>query len=85
MCLSGPLEIFSAIIGKPDLLANEEGYSPILCMASVAHTDTRLALVLKAYGPHLEFWCLTQMLTPNLKQVSEQWAGGITVYLPFAN
>jgi hypothetical protein len=85
LCLSGPLEIFSALIGKPDLLANEEGYSPILSMSSIAHADTRLALVLKAYGPHLEFWCLSQMLTPDLKQVSEQWAGGITVYLPFAN
>jgi hypothetical protein len=80
LCLSGPLEIFSAVIGNPDLLINEEGYSPILCMSSIAHTDARLTLVLKAYGPHLEFWCLSQMLTLEIKQVSEQWAGGITFY-----
>lgn len=80
VCLSGPAEVFSAVIGKPDLLINEDGYSPILCMSAVEHTDERLALVLKAYGPHMEFWCLSQMLVPGVKQVSEQWAGGISIY-----
>jgi hypothetical protein len=80
ICLSGPLEIFSANIGKPDLLINERGYSPILCMSGVEHYDERLVLVLKAYGPHLEFWCMSQMLTPDTKQVSEQWAGGISIF-----
>lgn len=80
LCLSGPTEIFSAVIGKPDLLINEDGYSPILCMSAVEHTDERLVLVLKTYGPHLEFWCLSQMLAPGVKQVSEQWAGGLTLY-----
>jgi hypothetical protein len=80
LCLSGPAEIFSALIGKPDLLINENGYSPILCMSALQHTDQRLALAIKSYGPHLEFWCLSQMLVPGIKQVSEQWSGGITFY-----
>lgn len=85
VCLSGPAEILSAVIGKPDLLINEEGYSPILCMSAVTHSDERLALVLKAYGPHMEFWCLSQMLVPGVRQVSEQWAGGMTIYETITN
>jgi hypothetical protein len=80
VCLSGPAEIFAALIGKPDLLINEHGYSPILCMSALQHADDRLALVVKSYGPHLEFWCLSQMLTPGVKQVSEQWSGGMTFF-----
>jgi hypothetical protein len=80
VCLSGPAEIISALIGKPDLLINNDSYSPILCMSAVEHADERLALLMKAYGPHLEFWCLSQMLAPSVKQVSEQWAGGVTLY-----
>lgn len=80
VCLSGPVEIIHAVMAMPDLLINEEGYAPILCMSAVEHNDERLALVLKSYGPHLEFWCLSQMLVPGVTQVSEQWAGGITAY-----
>ena len=83
LCLSGPVEIIHAVMAKPDLLINEEGYAPILCMSAVEHKDERLALVLKSYGPHLEFWCLSQMLVPGVTQVSEQWAGGITAYCMF--
>jgi len=82
VCLSGPAEIFAALIGKPDLLINEHGYSPILCMSALQHSDDRLTLVVKSYGPHLEVWCLSQMLTPGVKQVSEQWSGGITFFCP---
>jgi len=80
VCLSGALDIFASVIGTPELLISEEFYSPILCISAYVHKDPRLALFLKAYGPHLEFWCMTQMLTPAATQVSEQWAGGITVY-----
>ena len=80
MCLSGAIDICAAVMGSPNLLINEEHYSPILCMSAYEHTDSRLVLLLKAYGPHLEFWCMTQMLTRNTTQVSEQWAGGLCVY-----
>jgi len=83
LCLSGPVEMIHAVMAMPDLLINEEGYAPILCMSAVEHKDERLALVLKSYGPHLEFWCLSQMLVPGVTQVSEQWAGGITIFNPY--
>jgi hypothetical protein len=50
-------------------------------MSSYEHADPRMVLLLKAYGPHLEFWCMTQMLSRNITQVSEQWAGGLSIYL----
>jgi hypothetical protein len=80
VCVSGPMEIFSASIGKPDLLINNEGYAPILTMPAVQHVDDKLTLALKSYGPHLEFWCLSNMLTPGVRQISEQWAGGVTIF-----
>ena len=80
ICLSGGIDIAAAIIGTPDLLNSEEFYTPILCMSAYVHSDPRLVLLLKAYGPHMEFWCMTQMLSRNITQVSEQWAGGITFY-----
>ncbi len=80
LCLSGPMEVLSANIGKPDLLINKEGYAPILTMPAVKHVDDFLTLALKSYGPHLEFWCLSNELTPGVKQVSEQWSGGISIF-----
>lgn len=80
LCLSGPLEVLSANIGKPNLLINLEGYAPILTMPAVKHVDDKLTLALKSYGPHLEFWCLSNELTPGVKQVSEQWTGGISIF-----
>ena len=80
ICLSGGIDICAALTGIPELLFSEDFYTPIPTMASYVHADERLVLLLKAYGPHMEFWCMTQMLTKNTTQVSEQWAGGITVY-----
>ena len=80
MCLSGGIDIGAAITGSPDLLIDKDFYTPILCMSSFVHIDERLILILKAYGPHMEFWLMTQMLSKYTKQVSEQWAGGITIY-----
>ncbi len=80
LCLSGPMEVLAANIGKPNLLLNEEGYTPILTMPAVKHVDEKLTLALKSYGPHLEFWCLSNELAPGVKQVSEQWSGGISLY-----
>jgi hypothetical protein len=81
VCLSGGLDICAAVAGIPDLLISDEFYTPILCMSAYVHSDPRLVLLLKAYGPHMEFWCMTQMLTRGTTQVSEQWAGGITVFV----
>jgi len=80
VCLSGGIDICAAVAGVPDLLISGEFYTPILCMSAYVHRDSRLVLLLKAYGPHMEFWCMTQMLTRDTTQVSEQWAGGLTVF-----
>ena len=80
VCLSGGIDMVASLVGLPSLLVNEDSYPPILCMSAYVHADSRLVLLLKAYGPHLEFWCMTQMLTPEVTQVSEQWAGGLTIF-----
>ena len=80
LCLSGGLDICTAVTGTPSLLVNEEAYPPILCMSAYQHEDPRMVLLLKSYGPHLEFWCMSQMLSKGITQVSEQWAGGLTVF-----
>jgi len=80
ICLSGGIDIAAAIIGSPELLISDDFYAPILCMSAYVHSDPRLVLLLKSYGPHMEFWCMTQMLSRNITQVSEQWTGGITFY-----
>jgi len=79
-CLSGGIEISSSLISIPELLINTSTYSPILCITAYQHVDPRLVLIFKSYGPHLEFWCMTQMLTKGITQVSEQWTGGLTIY-----
>ncbi len=81
VCLSGGMDVCSALIGEPGILINEEHYAPILCLSAYVHKDPRLVLLLKSYGPHLEFWCMSQMLTKDITQLSEQWAGGLTIYL----
>ena len=80
ICLSGAIDICAAVVGSPNLLISEDFYTPILCMSAYEHNDSRMVLLLKAYGPHLEFWCMTQMLTSTITQVSEQWAGGLCVF-----
>lgn len=81
ICLSGGMDICSALVACPELLFSNENYSPIPIMAAYKHNDNRLILLLKSYGPNLEFWCMTQMLTSQITQVSEQWTGGMTVYI----
>tara|TARA_B100000035_G_scaffold315391_1_gene335722 strand:- start:1005 stop:1817 length:813 start_codon:yes stop_codon:yes gene_type:complete len=83
VCLSGGKDISVALTMYPDMLINNNYYSPILCLSSYIHSDERMVLLYKSYGPHLEFWSMTQMLTPKTKQVSEQWAGGITIFREF--
>lgn len=80
ICLSGPIDIISSLINEPSLLIDNESYSPILCMSGVNHADPRLELCIKSYGPHLEMWILSNVLTPGVEQISEQWSGGITIF-----
>jgi len=80
-CLSGGMDICAALIGCPETLFNVDSYTPIPIMSSYVHNDKRMILLLKSYGPNLEFWCLSQMLTNKLTTVSEQWTGGLTFYL----
>jgi hypothetical protein len=80
ICLSGGMDVCAALIGTPNLLISENFYAPIPILSSYVHEDQRLILMIKAYGPHLEFWCLSQMLNMDTTQVSEQWTGGLTIY-----
>ena len=80
LCLSGPFEIIYSLICYPNLLFDKHSYSPILCASALEHEDSRMVMLFKSYGPHLEFWLMSQMLTPNETQVSEQWSGGITIF-----
>ena len=80
LVLSGAVDTAAAIVGSPDLLVNIDDYPPVLCLSALQHSDDRLMLCFKAYGQHLEFWCMSQMLTPGQKQVSEQWSGGLTLF-----
>ena len=83
LCLSGPVEVATSLIGSPNLLINFDSYSPVLCLSAVQHIDPRLICCFKSYGLHLEFWCLSQMLTKTTKQVSEQWSGGLTLFAKY--
>ena len=80
ICLSGHTDTAAALVGSPGMLIHEDCYPPVLCLSALEHSDHKLMLCFKAYGHHLEFWCMSQMLTPTIKQVSEQWTGGITVF-----
>ena len=78
--LSGPFEMIYSLISYPQLLFSKNNYSPILCASALKHIDPRMVMLFKSYGQHLEFWLMTQMLTPIKTQVSEQWSGGITIF-----
>jgi|APSaa5957512535_1039671.scaffolds.fasta_scaffold57287_2 hypothetical protein len=80
LVLSGGVDTAAALIGTPGLLVNENDYPPVLCLSALKHKDERLMLCFKSYGQHLEFWGMSQMLTPDVTQVSEQWSGGITIF-----
>lgn len=82
VCLSGPIEVSSVLTSYPSILFDKTSYSPILCLSGVAHYDERLIACFKSYGPHLEFWIISNCLLPGVEQVSEQWSGGLTIYHP---
>ena len=80
VCLSGSLDICSALIGNPQMLVHKETYSPMICLTALNHADKRITCLFKSYGPHLEFWGLGNQLMPGVDQVSEQWTGGLSFY-----
>ena len=80
ICVSGHLEIIYSLLMYPTLLNHPEAYSPILCASALIHSDERMVPIFKSYGPHCEFWLLSQMMTTKQTQVSEQWSGGLTFY-----
>ena len=85
ICLSGSLDICSALIGNPQMLINEETYSPMICLTALDHSDRRITCLFKSYGPHLEFWGLGNQLIPGIDQVSEQWTGGLSFFQLISN
>ncbi|MDA9701519.1 hypothetical protein N9V02_06675 [Prochlorococcus sp. AH-736-L23] len=85
ICISGALDICSALIGNPQMLIHKETYSPILCLTALEHQDKRITCLFKSYGPHLEFWGLSNQLLPGIDQVSEQWTGGLSFYKVMSN
>ncbi|KGF91730.1 MULTISPECIES: hypothetical protein [Prochlorococcus] len=84
ICISGALDVCSALIGNPQMLIHKETYSPMLCLTALEHQDRRITCLFKSYGPHLEFWGLGNQLLPGIDQVSEQWSGGLTFYQAMA-
>ena len=63
--LSGPFEMIYSLISYPQLLFSKNNYSPILCASALKHIDPRMVMLFKSYGQHLEFWLMTQILTPT--------------------
>jgi len=80
LVLSGIIDVSAVLIGSPKLLINKDDYPPVLCLSAIKHSDQNLMLCYKAYGHHLEFWGISQMLVPGVTQVSEQWSGGLTLF-----
>tara|TARA_B100000945_G_scaffold315788_1_gene315556 strand:- start:2995 stop:3822 length:828 start_codon:yes stop_codon:yes gene_type:complete len=80
LILSGIVDVSAALVGSPGLLINKDSYPPVLCLPAIEHKDRGITLCYKAYGLHLEFWCMSMMLTPSITQVSEQWTGGLSIF-----
>jgi len=78
--LSGGVEAAAALIGCPGLLHNETNYPHHLCLAALTDPDENFFYSFEAYGHDLVFNRRTNMLTPSVTQISEQFAGGLTVF-----
>ena len=79
--LSGAVEAAAALAGTPDLLANEAHYPHHLCLSALQEPGDQIVYTFEAYGSNLRFRYRSTMLTPSVTQLSEQWAGGLTVFL----
>jgi hypothetical protein len=78
--LSGMAEASMALVGCPDLLLNKETYPHHLCLTALKDADERFFYCFEAYGYNLVFNRRTNVLIPGVKQLSEQFAGGLTVF-----
>lgn len=79
--LSGGVEAAAALVGCPLLLYNEEHYPHHLCLSALEDPDERYFYSFEAYGCYLlVFEYRTNVLIPGVTQVSEQFAGGLTVF-----
>ena len=79
--LSGPAEAAAALAGSPDLLRNEANYPHHLCLSGIQEPGDQIVYTFEAYGGNLRFRHRSNLLTPEVTQVSEQWAGGLTVFV----
>ena len=78
--LSGGLEAAAALVGCPDLLFNKEVYPHHLCLSALQDPDKRFFYSFEAYGHNMVFNRRSNLMTPTVKQLSEQFAGGLTVF-----
>ena len=79
--LSGGAEAAASLVGCTDLLINKDGYPHHLCLSALKDPDERYFYSFEAYGDRLlVFEYRTNVLTPTTKQLSEQFAGGLTVF-----
>jgi len=78
--LSGPAEAAAAFIGSPDLLVNDINYPHHLCLSAIQEPEDKVVYTFEAYGHNLRFRYRSNLLTPEMTQLSEQWAGGLTVF-----
>lgn len=78
--LSGGVEAAAALVGCPDLLLNKEVYPHHLCLSALQDPDERFFYSFEAYGLDLRFNRRSNIMTPTVKQLSEQFAGGLTVF-----
>lgn len=79
--LSGPAEAAAAFIGSPGLLANDDSYPHHLCLSAIEEPEEQIVYTFEAYGHNLRFRHRSNMLTPEVTQLSEQWAGGLSIFL----
>jgi hypothetical protein len=78
--LSGAVEAAVALVGSPELLWNEDNYPHHLCLSAIEEPEDQIVYTFEAYGQNLRFRHRSNMLTPEVTQLSEQWAGGLTVF-----
>ncbi len=81
IALSGAVEAAAALVGSPDLLSNKNNYPHHLCLSALVDPDPKFIYMFEAYDPGLAFNRRSNMLTPDVTQMSESWAGGLTVYM----
>lgn len=81
LVLSGAVEAAAGLVGCPELLRNETAYPHHLCLSGIADPDEdRFVYTFESYGLNLAFNRRSNILVPGVKQLSEQFAGGLTLF-----